>query len=1191
MNLPRPLLSLILCLAAASAPAADPRPIFSTDLVRGGPVPVKAEIRGARELYLVVTDGGDGFAADWADWIEPRLLKADGSALKLKELKPKVSKAGWGKVHIDKNANGEPMRVSGKPVTGIGTHAPSVIAFDLPADIVAFEGQAALDNGGTDQGGGSSVVFQLYTQAPPAKVLAMSSGQGGGDSGQKGIDQRYGKAAENMSTFKTPEGLQATLFAAEPMIQNPTNIDIDHRGRVWAIEAVNYRSTFKQWGILRPEGDRVVILEDSDGDGSADKETTFWQTPQLLAPLGICVLPQPAGANGRGTTQVIVSAAPNIWLLTDADGDDKAEKAEKIFTVGGNWDHDHEVHAFVFGPDGKFYFNFGNEGQVLKDANGKVIVDMAGNEVTAKGKPYRQGMVFRCDLIDGKPANIETLGWNFRNNYEVCVDAFGTMWQSDNDDDGNKGVRINYVMEFGNYGYTDEITGAGWSSKRTNMEAEIPLRHWHQNDPGSVPNLLQTGAGSPTGILINEGAALGPQFTNQLIHCDAGPRTVRAYPVQKSGAGYTATMVDILTSSDSWYRPADVSIAPDGSLVVADWYDPGVGGHNMGDHEKGKIMGRIYRVAAPGKKAQVPVADFKTPQGAARALQSPNTATQYAGWQALRGMGAEAEPALLELWKSPAPRVRARALGLLARIPGKQTEHLRAGLNDPDEDVRIAAVRLCTTLERSSLLDTSPLDEDRALVGKLLRDTPQVRRQIALSLSGAKDIAELWAALAMQHDGRDRWYLEALGIGSRGNEDACFDAWLAAIGDGWDTPAGRDIIWRMRSQKAPEFLARLITGDSVPDAEKLRFARSFDFLPESPRKTAALAKLASLGSRNETIAGEALQRLTKVDLNADPALKETVTGILAAARGTPRFVELVRDFKLKDQGPGLFEVIAKDPTTPAAIEAAKLLLTPDYTPLVEREIKADDALKLVIAFGNTADQRAARILLPIATDLNRDLGIRKQAVKSLIQSQAGTQSVLKLAAENKFPEDLKMTATGAFAAVQMPKFKDEIARLFPLPSAAGGQQLPPIAELAKMKGDIARGKAVYARAESTCVTCHRAAGVGADVGPALDEIGSKLAREALYESIIAPNAGLSMGFETTHLTLKNGDAAMGIVRSDTAEELVLAMPGGIQNRYRKSDIAKREKLPVSLMPHGLQAMMSTQELVDLVEYLASLKKP
>ncbi len=100
------------------------------------------------------------------------------------------------------------------------------------------------------------------------------------------------------------------------------------------------------------------------------------------------------------------------------------------------------------------------------------IVDLEGNEVNDSGQPYRDGMVFRCNF-DG--SQFETMAWNFRNNYEVCVDSFGTMWQSDNDDDGNRGVRINYVMQHGNYGYTDELTGAGWNNPYLGQPADTPL--------------------------------------------------------------------------------------------------------------------------------------------------------------------------------------------------------------------------------------------------------------------------------------------------------------------------------------------------------------------------------------------------------------------------------------------------------------------------------------------------------------------------------------------------------------------------------------------------------------------------------------------------------------------------------------------------------------------------------------------
>jgi len=142
----------------------------------------------------------------------------------------------------------------------------------------------------------------------------------------------------------------------------------------------------------------------------------------------------------------------------------------------------------------------------------------------------------------------------------------------------------------------------------------------------------------------------------------------------------------------------------------------------------------------------------------------------------------------------------------------------------------------------------------------------------------------------------------------------------------------------------------------------------------------------------------------------------------------------------------------------------------------------------------------------------------------------------------------------------------------------------------KSKGDTAKGRAVFERAESSCTTCHRIGDKGVDFGPALSEIGTKLPKEAIYESIINPNAGVSMGFETWHIGLNDGNAALGLLRSETAEEVVLALPGGVTTKVPKSNIVMRVKLPTSMMPSGLNQALSKQDLVDLVEYLASLKK-
>src|SRR5262249_20314968 len=158
---------------------------------------------------------------------------------------------------------------------------------------------------------------------------------------------------------------------------------------------------------------------------------------------------------------------------------------------------------------------------------------------------------------------------------------------------------------------------------------------------GVVPNLLLTGGGSPCGICVYEGTLLPKVFQDQIIHCDPGPSVVRAYPVKAKGAGYTAEIENILDGSrkNNWFRAADVCVAPDGSLFVTDWYDPGVGGHAQGNIDRG----RIFRVAPKGVKLTTPRVDVSTIDGAIEALKSPNAATRYLAFAKLREAGDDAE--------------------------------------------------------------------------------------------------------------------------------------------------------------------------------------------------------------------------------------------------------------------------------------------------------------------------------------------------------------------------------------------------------------------------------------------------------------------------------------------------------------------------------------------------------------------
>ncbi|HTK74238.1 MAG TPA: PVC-type heme-binding CxxCH protein, partial [Gemmataceae bacterium] len=377
------------------------------------------------------------------------------------------------------------------------------------------------------------------------------------------------------ATFKVndPE-LEWTLWAHEPMFSNPTCMDIDHLGRVWVCESVNYRTTLRRQPVNRKEGDRILILEDSKGSGKADKVTVFYQAPDLLAPLGIAVAKDPVGPGYK----VYVCHSPDILLFEDKDGDGKADGPPKKLLSGfKGYDHDHGVHGILIGPDGKLYFSVGDQGvDGLKDKNGKVW--------NSNNTDCRAGTVWRCDM-DG--TNLELLAHNFRNPYEPCVDSFGTIFMSDNDDDGNQQTRICYVMPGGNYGYHPRGPGQ---------------THWHEEQPGVVPKILRTYFGSPTGMCVYEGTLLPKKYWGQVLHTDAGPRHVRCYHMKPQGAGYDVERQDIVESTDNWFRPSDICVAPDGSVFVADWYDPGVGGHGMGDTTRG----RVYRLAPKGHKYQVP---------------------------------------------------------------------------------------------------------------------------------------------------------------------------------------------------------------------------------------------------------------------------------------------------------------------------------------------------------------------------------------------------------------------------------------------------------------------------------------------------------------------------------------------------------------------------------------------------------
>jgi putative membrane-bound dehydrogenase-like protein len=614
----------------------------------------------------------------------------------------------------------------------------------------------------------------------------------------------------SLKAMKVADGLEVTLWAGEPGLINPTNMDIDERGRVWVVESMNYRGS-----KMRPEGDRILIMEDQEGVGKCSSYKTFYQDKSIIGPLGICVL----------GNKVYVAQSPKMWVFTiDASGDKAEGPPEVLFDGFSGVNHDHGLHSIMFGPDGRFYFNAGNDGcggLQLKNGKGEIIIDSTGSEVGGRGQKWRggprggagrhytNGMAFRCNP-DG--SGFETLACNFRNNYEVCSDSFGTAWQSDNDDDGNQGVRINYVMEGGNFGYVGYYKDSGWNRDQNTYPGQSRQEaHWHQRDPGTVPNLLCTGGGSPTGILAYEGDLL-PGLHGKLIHCDAGPNVVRTYTTVPAEAGYKCESADLLKSSDRWFRPADVCVGLQGEVYIADWTDPGVGGHATGDNDPATISGRIYRVAPPGFKPERVKLDLTSVKGQIDALLSPNLSRRYLGYTKLAAGGADAAKALEEVFRSSKVQAhRARALWLLARR-ADGAKHVAEALRDKNVDIRVAALRAARLIKMDMI----------AVAREMLNDpSPFVARELCLAMNyeASDKCMDILVALgdkvqpqnsfegiankdwATQESTRQeryvpKWYLEAFGIACTGREKEVLEAWTKN-GKIKDSRVAEAIAWRL----------------------------------------------------------------------------------------------------------------------------------------------------------------------------------------------------------------------------------------------------------------------------------------------------------------------------------------------------------------------------------------------------------
>src|SRR5262245_26327615 len=548
-----------------------------------------------------------------------------------------------------------------------------------------------------------------------------------------------------LDLFQVPEGFEITLWAASPLLHNPTNIDIDRDGRIWVAEGVRYRSHYAR----QPEGDRIVVVEDTNGDGKADAAHTFVQEPGLVAPLGISVI----------DNKIVVSQPPDLIVYTDVDRnlkfDPAVDKREVLLTGFQGINHDHSLHSVTVGPDGKWVFNSGNMGATFTDRSGKTFRIFSAyrpgpvgpftfphDPAVYAGKPSDDGHVYIGGFtarMNADGTNVEIIGQNYRNSYEQSVTSLGDVFQNDNDDP--PASRVAWVMEYGNFGFSSNDGQRTWQADRRPGQS-IPVAEWRQDDPGMTPAGDVYGGGSPTGNVFYENGALGAAWEGTFFSAEPGRNEIFSYKPARQGAGFALERNIFVTTNvkrqyagsdfvggnatamaaiETLFRPSDIAVGPDGALYVSDWIDPRVGGHQDLDDS---LSGAIYRIAPKGFVPRVPAFDVNTIDGLITALRSPAVNVRAIGFEGLKAKGAEAVNAVATLLNDPNPYMKGRAIFLLYQLGPEGRARVGSPEALPDPALRIAAFRAM----RRAGMDVASVS------AKLMRDTDAgVRREVAVS--------------------------------------------------------------------------------------------------------------------------------------------------------------------------------------------------------------------------------------------------------------------------------------------------------------------------------------------------------------------------------------------------------------------------------------------------------------------------
>jgi putative heme-binding domain-containing protein len=937
---------------------------------------------------------------------------------------------------------------------------------------------------------------------------------------------------EAIEAMVVPPGFAVELVAAEPQVVNPIAMAFDDRGRIYVTESLEYPR--KQPG---PGRDRVKVLEDTDGDGKADRVTVF--ADGLNIPTGVAV--------GHGGVWVL--NAPDLLLLRDADGDGRADTKEVVVTGFGRADAHELPSTLTWGPDGWLY-----------GLNG---VFNPSKVASNNGRTYS----FTCAMWRVHPRTRE-----FRVVCEGTSNPYGLAW----DPEGAAIVEAchwakDHLFHFVETGYYKRQAGA---------YPPYAIRLGSITDHGHQMTAY-------CGLAYLDSDAYPAEYRDRLYTGNIHGGCINVDALGRDGSTYVArTRADFLQANDAWFMPVAQKVGPDGCLYVLDWYDRYHCYQDANRDPAGidRLKGRLYRVRY-GDSPRAPAFDLAAEGDEAliARLGSPNIFFR------------EAAQRLLAERATPPIRARLEALVLDESAPRKARRHalwaligtgtLGPGfhsrlLGHADPACRAWGVRAAGdfgTVEPAIRDAVAPLAADRS------RD---VQLQVAIAarkVAGLDPMPALVEVLSSCGDDRMIPAIAWANLHPLLPKEAGRFVRLAEAVDLRAAPGLAGLL--------PNVIDRLL-GELAADLGPIR-----SILGRLAERDARLAQ-EGLAAVSDRVAGlPEARRVALLD-----ALRPVLDRIGAEKPGSPlAFGAQLLASRLGAASVGADAIRERfvSPTEPReirlrALEALVAFRDPALPGALDRVLAADPPgflAGVLAALGRSDDPKVGGVVL--ARYPTMAAGTRPLAVDLLLQREPWARKLLDAVIAGRLPRSTLDAnhlrrivegndreaiwavekAWGAVRAARDPRRERVVAEM-------GGY-------LRDHPGDPVAGRAVFRK---LCAQCHVLHGEGAAVGPDLTSNG-RGSFEQVVASVFDPSLVIGEPYRTTTVVTEDGRNLSGLVAEDGAGRIVLALPGGGREAIPRNEVKSVRVGVLSMMPEGVEDLLSRRELADLFAYLALDRPP